>query len=267
MWRRRDYTDERGRRVPRGDRRRTTIDALLIHAVYLLNCASEDTEIREKSLDVADARAARRRRARRRTPSSCTPGSAKAGDVGAGDRARRRGDRARRWPRPSAARCISRTPPAPAGRSGARSRSWRALIDAAGGGERLGVCLDSCHLYASRLRHPHAPRGWPRCSTTATRGRARAAGLAARQRLQTRSARTRPPRRPRRRRARRRGLRGVPVRAALRGPAVRPRDAAARRRSLDAPRAAQRGSRRRVSATARRLSGCVKRRPPPPVQR
>ena len=77
------------------------------------------------------------------------PGSAKQGDVGAGDQARRRGDRRRRWPRPSAAPCTSRTPPAPAARSGARFEELAALIEAAGGGPRLGVCLDSCHLLAS----------------------------------------------------------------------------------------------------------------------
>ena len=42
-------TPTRGRRVQGGDRA-SDVDALLIHAVYLLNCASEDKEIREKSL-------------------------------------------------------------------------------------------------------------------------------------------------------------------------------------------------------------------------
>jgi deoxyribonuclease-4 len=39
-----------------------------------------------------------------------------------------------------------------AGAGGTLGRSFQelaALIDAAGGDERLGVCLDSCHLYAS----------------------------------------------------------------------------------------------------------------------
>ena len=40
------------RRSPASTRRWTDsdVDALLIHAVYLLNCASEDREIRDKSL-------------------------------------------------------------------------------------------------------------------------------------------------------------------------------------------------------------------------
>ena len=29
----------------------------------------------------------------------------------------------------------------------------RELIDLAGGDKRIGVCLDSCHMFASRLRH------------------------------------------------------------------------------------------------------------------
>ena len=36
------------------------VDAVLIHAVYLLNCASEDPEIREQVARVADALPARR---------------------------------------------------------------------------------------------------------------------------------------------------------------------------------------------------------------
>ena len=100
------------------------IEAVLIHAVYLLNCASEDREIREKSLAsliqslrVGDAIGA---------PGVVLhPGSAKGGDVGDGDRARRRADRGGAGASPSAASCTSRTPPAPAARSGARSRSSR----------------------------------------------------------------------------------------------------------------------------------------------
>ena len=99
-------------------------DALLIHAVYLLNCASEDREIRDKSLDVADARAARRRRARRRTASCCTPARRRPATSAPAIKRAGAVDRARRWPRATAARCTSRTPPAPAARSGARSRSW-----------------------------------------------------------------------------------------------------------------------------------------------
>ena len=42
------------------------VEALLIDAVYLVNCASEDAELREKSLASLDRLAARRGGARRR---------------------------------------------------------------------------------------------------------------------------------------------------------------------------------------------------------
>ena len=48
-----------------------------------------------------------------------------------------------------------------AGAGGTLGRSFdelAALIEAAGGDERLGVCLDSCHLLASGYRHPHRRR-------------------------------------------------------------------------------------------------------------
>ena len=70
-WQPREYSDEEVAdfRAAMAD---SDVDALLIHAVYLLNCASEDEEIREKSLAVADALAARGRGARRATASCCT---------------------------------------------------------------------------------------------------------------------------------------------------------------------------------------------------
>ena len=99
------------------------IGAVLIHAVYLLNCASEDPEIRAKSLAslthslrVGDAIGA--------TPSSCTPARRRPGRSGRRSSGPARSS-PRRSPSPSAARCISRTPPAPAARSGAPSTSSR----------------------------------------------------------------------------------------------------------------------------------------------
>ena len=68
----------------------------------------------------------------------------------AGARARRR--RARADPRALRRRHLalrSRTRPAPAARSAARSTSSRSLVDALDRHPRLGICLDSCHLYAS----------------------------------------------------------------------------------------------------------------------
>ncbi len=125
------------------------IDAVLIHAVYLLNCASEDPDIRAQIAGVADPLAARRAARSARRGVVLHPGSAKTGDVGARDRARRRDDRARRSPRARAARCTWRTPPAPGGTLGRSFEELAALLEARGADERLGVCLDSCHLFAS----------------------------------------------------------------------------------------------------------------------
>jgi deoxyribonuclease-4 len=123
------------------------IDALLIHAVYLLNCASEDPEIRANSLRslIASLRAGDQLGARAVV---LHPGSAKTGDVNAA--IARAGE--------VIAEALAETDACPlhledtAGAGGTLGRSFEelaALIDAAGGDERLGVCLDSCHLLAS----------------------------------------------------------------------------------------------------------------------
>jgi deoxyribonuclease-4 len=123
------------------------IGAVMIHAVYLLNCASEDAGIREKtltslihSLRVGDGIGAH--------AVVVHPGSAKAG-----------------VPAPAIARAgevfaaaLAVTDRCPlhlentAGAGGTLGRSFAelaALLEAGGGGARLGVCLDSCHLFAS----------------------------------------------------------------------------------------------------------------------
>ncbi|HEY8582000.1 MAG TPA: deoxyribonuclease IV [Capillimicrobium sp.] len=123
------------------------VDALLIHAVYLLNCASEDDDIRAKSRAslIASLRAGAALGARAVV---LHPGSAKTGDVGAAI------ERAGATIREALAE--SDTCPLhlenTAGAGGTLGRSFEelaALVDAAGGDERLGLCLDSCHLYAS----------------------------------------------------------------------------------------------------------------------
>ena len=121
---------------------------MLIHAVYLINCASEDAEIRQKSHASLIQSLTRRRRDRRRPASCCTPGSAKQGDVG---KAIKRAGKV-------IAEALSETEGCElhledtAGTGGTLGRSFEelaALLEAAGGDERLGVCLDSCHLLAS----------------------------------------------------------------------------------------------------------------------
>jgi deoxyribonuclease IV len=123
------------------------VDALLIHAVYLLNPASDDPEIREKtlasliaSLQAGDALGAH--------AVVLHPGSAKTGDVG--EAIARAGA--------VIAEALAESDGCPlhlentAGSGGTLGRSFHelaALVDAAGGDERLGICLDSCHLLAS----------------------------------------------------------------------------------------------------------------------
>ena len=123
------------------------IDAVMIHAVYLLNCASEDPDIREKSLAslihslrIGDAIGA-----------CCVvlhPGSALRGEVA-----------------PAIARAgeifkeaLAESDSCPlhfentAGTGGTLGRSFEELaelIEAGDGDKRLGICLDSCHLLAS----------------------------------------------------------------------------------------------------------------------
>jgi deoxyribonuclease-4 len=123
------------------------IRAVLIHAVYLVNCASDDPEIRQKSLTslthslrVGDAIGA--------TGVVLHPGSAKTGHVG---EAIARAGEVIAEALESSERCALHLEDT-AGAGGTLGRSFEelaALIDAAGGSERLGMCLDSCHLLAS----------------------------------------------------------------------------------------------------------------------
>lgn len=123
------------------------VDALLIHAVYLLNAASEDEEIRAKTLTslVASLRAGDALGAHAVV---LHPGSAKTGDVG---EAIVRAGALIREALAQSDRCALHLENT-AGAGGTLGRSFdelAALIDSAGGDARLGMCLDSCHLYAS----------------------------------------------------------------------------------------------------------------------
>ena len=126
------------------------VDALLIHAVYLLNCASEDTEIRDKSL-AALISALNAGAALNAVGVVLHPGSALK-DGGSVEKAiERAGAVIGEALKESADGGILHLEDT-AGAGGTLGRSFEelaALIDAAGGGERVGVCLDSCHLLAS----------------------------------------------------------------------------------------------------------------------
>jgi deoxyribonuclease IV len=123
------------------------IKAVLIHAVYLINSASTDREIRTKSrasliqsLRVGEGIGA--------TAVVLHPGSAKGGDV---KRAIKRAGKLIGEALSESERCPLHLEDT-AGAGGTLGRSFEELaelIEASGGGPRLGVCLDSCHLFAS----------------------------------------------------------------------------------------------------------------------
>jgi deoxyribonuclease-4 len=123
------------------------IGAVLIHTVYLVNCASEDPDIRAKSLSslIHSLRAGSQ-------IGACGvvlhPGSAKTG--AAPEAILRAGETIRE--------ALAETEGCPlhlentAGTGGTLGRSVEELallLEASGADERLGLCLDSCHLFAT----------------------------------------------------------------------------------------------------------------------
>jgi deoxyribonuclease-4 len=125
------------------------VDALLIHAVYLLNPASEEAEFREKSL-ASLTTSLQAGAALGALAVVLHPGSAlkNGGEV---DAALGRAGAVIAEALNSSDECplhLENT----AGAGGTLGRSFEELtrlIELAGGGKRLGVCLDSCHLLAS----------------------------------------------------------------------------------------------------------------------
>lgn len=123
------------------------IQEVVIHAIYLINCASEDPEIRAKSLD-ALTRALRCGDQLGARGVVLHPGSALKSDTG--EAIARAGA--------VIAEALAESESCPlhlentAGSGATLGRSFyelAALVEAAGGSDRLGLCLDSCHLYAS----------------------------------------------------------------------------------------------------------------------
>ena len=250
----------------------SAIKAVLIHAVYLINCATEDAEIRQKShaslvqsLTVGAGIGA--------AGVVLHPGSAKQGDVG---KAIKRAGKV-------IAEALSETEGCElhlentAGAGGTLGRSFEelaALLEAAGGDQRLGVCLDSCHLLASGYdirtidgarrgaRPSSTPRsawsGCDRCTSTTRRRRWAPTATATPTSARARSATDR--------------LRGVPVRAAIRHTPVRARDARARSRGTDhgGARALRQAAQARAGARrrrARRRPSCMSADRPAPATR
>jgi len=123
------------------------VDAVVIHAVYLINCATEDAAMRVKSL-TSLTHSLRVGAEIGATGVVLHAGSALKGPVPAAI------DRAGTLIREALAESegcalhLENT----AGAGGTLGRSFEelaALIDASGSDARLGMCLDSCHLFAS----------------------------------------------------------------------------------------------------------------------
>ena len=145
-WRPTEYSEEQVSAF-REAMAESDVDALLIHAVYLLNPASEDPDFRAKTLTslIASLRAGAALGAHAVV---LHPGSAKTGDPQAA------------LERAAAviAEALAESETCPlhlentAGAGGTLGRSFEELarlIELGGGDKRLGICLDSCHLFAS----------------------------------------------------------------------------------------------------------------------
>jgi deoxyribonuclease-4 len=146
MWRPTAYRDEDFQAF-REAMAASPVGAVLIHAVYLLNCASDDPDIRAKSL-TSLTHSLRVGRAIGARGVILHPGSAKTGNVQAA--IARAGE--------TIGEALQESEECPvhlentAGAGGTLGRSideLAALIEASGAGGRLGLCLDSCHLFAS----------------------------------------------------------------------------------------------------------------------
>ena len=146
MWRPTAYGEEDFRAFVSA-REDSSIKAVLVHAVYLLNCASEEKAIRQKTL-ASLTQSLRIGAGIGAIGVVLHAGSAKTGAVGA---AIKRAGKVIRQALDDTDGCqlhLENT----AGAGGTLGRSFEELaelLDAGGSGERLAVCLDSCHLLAS----------------------------------------------------------------------------------------------------------------------
>jgi deoxyribonuclease-4 len=147
-WRPREYSDAEVAEFHEA-MSASDVDAMLIHAVYLLNCASEDAEIRGKSLAALtvalNAGAALRARGVVLHPGSALKNG------GSVPKALERAGAVIAEALAESEDCVLHLENT-AGAGGTLGRSFEELarlIELVDGGDRVGVCLDSCHLLAS----------------------------------------------------------------------------------------------------------------------
>ncbi|HSS41239.1 MAG TPA: deoxyribonuclease IV [Solirubrobacterales bacterium] len=122
------------------------VEAVIIHAVYLINCATKDKELRKKSLTslthalrIGDAIGAR--------GVVLHPGSQKTDPLKPSLKRASKVIAAALKETDSCPLLLEQT----AGHKGLLARDWdqiAALIDGADDDKRLGLCLDSCHMFA-----------------------------------------------------------------------------------------------------------------------
>jgi deoxyribonuclease-4 len=146
MWRPTKYTEENFA-VFRARLAESPVESVYVHAVYLINVASDDAEVRRKSLE------------------SLTHALAVGDAIGAGGVIVHPGSGKGQQPAPTFKQAgkafeeaLARTERCPllfentAGAGFTIGRTFEELakvVDVSGSGPRLGVCLDSCHLLAS----------------------------------------------------------------------------------------------------------------------
>jgi deoxyribonuclease IV len=121
------------------------VEAVIIHAVYLINCASKDKELRKKSLDslthalrIGDAIGA--------AGVVLHPGSQKEEPLAPSIKRAAKTISSALEDSDSCRLLLEQT----AGHKGLLARDFDQiadLIDGAGGDKRLGLCLDSCHMF------------------------------------------------------------------------------------------------------------------------
>ena len=146
MWRPTAYTDDDFAAF-REAMAASRLESVVIHAVYLINCATDDPELRAKSL-TSLIQALTIGAGIGAAGVVLHPGSAKTGDVG--EAIARCGDTLKEALAETAGCDLLLEDTA--GTGGTLGRSFpelAALLEASGGDGRLGLCLDSCHLLAS----------------------------------------------------------------------------------------------------------------------
>jgi deoxyribonuclease IV len=123
----------------------SSVEAVVIHAVYLINCASRDRELRVKSL-ASLTHALRIGDGIGAAGVVLHPGAQKGEPLGPSIKRAAKVIAAAVKDSDSCPLLLEQT----AGHKGLLGRDFdqtAELIDLAGGGDRLGLCLDSCHLF------------------------------------------------------------------------------------------------------------------------